>query len=136
MANLEGQLGELTGYLKALIPALDRVEERQSQADRKAASAEAKHDAIRAEFNEFKLKVSNRIAELYKKLGEGATANLERKGETEALGKEVYAVTGAIGKEISAIKAKNDGVKQKIWDLLKIVITIILTYGATKLWGK
>jgi chromosome segregation ATPase len=124
-SNLEQQLGELTGYLKALGPVLQKVEERQSEGDKKAAGMEAKLEAIRTEFNEVKVKVSNRIGELYGKIN-ALSGDLQKvRGEKELLEKEV-----------STLKAKSDGVKQKAWDLLKILITVAVTLIATKLWGK
>lgn len=125
MANLEGQLGELNGYLKALVPVLDRVEDRQAAADQKAAAAGAKHDGLRAEFNDLRTKVSNRIAEHYKAIGSLGKETNNQKNEIDTLKREV-----------AEIRSKNDGFKQKAWDLLKILVTIVLTLVATKLLGK
>lgn len=125
MPNLEGQLGELTGQLRALAPVLDRVEDRQATADKKVAAAEAKHDGLRAEFNDLRQKVSSRIADHYKAIDTLGKENNDRKNEIHA-----------IKQDIGDLQSKNDGVKQKAWDLLKIVVTIVLTLVATKLLGK
>jgi chromosome segregation ATPase len=124
MPNLEGQLGELTGHLKALVPVLDRVEDRQAEADKKAAAAGERLDALRSEFNDLRARVSNRVGEHYKSINAMGIANQQRSNEIETL-----------RRDLEILKAKNDGVKQKVWDLLKIIVTIVLTVVATKLWS-
>jgi chromosome segregation ATPase len=125
MPNLEGQLGELTGQLRALVPVLDRVEDRQAAADQKAAAAAAKHGGLSAECNDLRTKVSSRIAEHYKGIDTLGKENNDRKNDVHALRQDV-----------AELQSQNDGVKQKVWDLLKIVVTIVLTLVATKLLGK
>lgn len=141
MPNLEGQLGELTGHLRALVPALEKVENRQNNADQKAAGMEAKLEGIRHEFNELKLKVSNRIGEHYKSINEldkllkGLENEIgDRKTEIEGCALKTEVV--ACETRVAALEAKSDGTKQKIWDVVKILITAVLTLIGSKVLGK
>lgn len=84
-SNLEQQLGELTGQLKGLVPALEKVEERQNASDKLAAGEQARHDALRREFDDFRNKASNRMGELYKKTENLAKEDGEIRGEIKPL---------------------------------------------------
>lgn len=123
LPNLEGQLGELTGHIRALVPVLDKVEERQNQADKKAAAAEAKHDALRAEFTDLRKSSSNHINALYKRNDGVHIENETRKNEI-----------ATVGREVDILKGQRDSVGQKAWDLLKIIITVALTIFATRMF--
>lgn len=129
MPNLEGQLGELTGHLRALVPTLEKVEARQNEDAKIAAGEKAKLEALRSEFNDLRQKVSARIGEHYKSLGLLSGKNVDRKNEIETLQADV-----------KDLKDRNDGFKQKIWEVVKIVITAVLsvtlTLLASKLLGK
>jgi predicted nucleic acid-binding Zn-ribbon protein len=54
MANLEQRLGELSGELRALVPALERVEERVTTDQKEIASLRTEIDNIRNEIEEIK----------------------------------------------------------------------------------
>lgn len=125
MRDLEGQLGELTGYLRSLVPTLEKVEQRQTDAGQKYAGMEARHEALRNEYNEFRLKVSNRIGEHYKKIE-------EIKGDI----KDQKAQLDTVKSEMAYIKEKSSGTKQKIWDVFKVLITVGVTLLASKFVGK
>lgn len=123
--NLEGQLGELTGHIRALVPVLDKVEERQNQADKKAAAAEAKHDALRAEFTDNKKSSSNHINALYKKNDGVHIENETRKNEI-----------ATVSREVDLLKSRYEGVGKKIWDIIQIIVTVVITVIVTKTFGR
>jgi multidrug resistance efflux pump len=137
--NLEHELGQLNGQLKALVPALERQEERMRQADLRAAGAEARLEALRKEFDEYKAKTANRIGELYKKaetaaaqiaLAKGMAANAQ--SDVDALGDPgvgIAAAKAAAEKaqaDVDAVKAARSGIGKKVWDIVKIVLGAIL----------
>jgi chromosome segregation ATPase len=58
MANLETRLGELSGELRALVPALERVEERVNQGQQEIASIRTEITNIKEEITAIKLQLN------------------------------------------------------------------------------
>ena len=137
--NLEHELGQLNGQLKALVPALERQEERMRQSESRAAGAEARLEALRKEFDEYKVKTANRIGELYKKAENAAAQIALAKGmaasaqsDVDALGDPSVGIQAAktaaerAQADVDAVKAARNGIGKKVWDVVKIVLGAIL----------
>lgn len=105
--NLEHELGQLNGQLKALVPALERQEERMRQADLRAAGAEARLEALRKEFDEYKTKTANRIGELYKKAETTATQAQLAKGMAANAQADIDAMA-SLDAQVTAAQAAAD----------------------------
>jgi chromosome segregation ATPase len=138
------QLGDLSGQLKSLMPTLERMEGRLHQAQIDAASAEARNQALRREFDDLKAKVSNRLAELYKKSDTIALEVNNLKNQNGNLKRDIkeavsHAITpalariGAVEAEFSALKLKNESVAKKVWDVVKILLAAGVGAGVSLL---
>lgn len=112
-ANLDQQLGELSGQLKAVIPTLERLEGRQAEGDKAAAAAGAREQGLRKEFDDFRLRVSARLGEHYRRM-----EKLERDGDRTA------AATAGLVK-------KSEGMMAKLWEVAKLVVAAALGGLAT-----
>ncbi len=113
--NLEHELGELNGQLKALVPALERQEERMRQTESRAAGAEARLEALRKEFDEYRKNTASRIGTLFTK--------------SENAGTQIQSAKTAAEKaqaDVEALKTKYEGVGKKIWDVVKIILGAVL----------
>ena len=109
--NLEHQLGELNGQLKALIPTLSGMENRLREAEAKAAGAEARYEALRNEFDQYKTETGNAVGILFKK--------------HEISGTQVHLAKAAAKKaqtDVDSFKTRQEGVGKKMWDLVKILL--------------
>lgn len=142
--NFEQQLGDLSGQLKALMPTLERMEERLHQAQIDAAAAEARNQALRREFDDLKTKVSSRLADLYKKIDGVALENNNLKNQNGNLKRDIReAVSHAVGPvtarisavetEFAAIKAKSESVWKKVWEVVKILLAAGVGAGVSLL---
>lgn len=109
--NLEQQIGELTGTLRALVPALEKVEERVHLAEERAAILKTKYEALRTEFDDFRTKTGNRIAELYKSSSGNSTRSTTIQN----------GLAGVI-REVNELRKARDGWLKKLWDLAKIIL--------------
>lgn len=114
--QLEKQLGEFSGILKGMVPAMERLEERQGKVEREASTMAERVEGIRRDMDEQKTRCGNRAADLYKKCNDAVAGNQENVVEIQTLQKDV-----------ENLKNKDEGFAQKAWDLFKIVFTVGLT---------
>lgn len=131
--NFEQDLGELSGQLKALMPTLERMEARLHQAQIDAAGAEARNQATRKEFDDVKTKISNRLADIYKRIDSGARESDHLKNQNGNVKRDIKdAVTkvaepllnriSVIEDKFTALEEKRKNVWLKVWDIAKILI--------------
>jgi chromosome segregation ATPase len=131
--NFEQDLGELSGQLKALMPTLERMEGRLHQAQIDAAAAEARNQGLRKEFDDLKTKISNRLADLYKKAEVFAVENGKLKNQNGNLKRDIKeAVTNAVQPlltrvtdletKFAAIEEKKKSIWNKVWEVAKILM--------------
>lgn len=131
--NLEQDLGELRGQLDALMPTLERMEERVHTAKVEAAAAEARNQGLRKEFDELKNKVSLRLQGIYSRLENSEKENNNRKNEIGSLKRDITDAVdeacGPLGIRVgeletiqAAIKDKAEGWKTKAWEVVKIML--------------
>lgn len=130
--NLERQIGELSGILKSLVPALERLESRMNLAETTAAGNAVEVQHMIKQFVSFRDHMS-RIIEEFKKdaADENGRQNLELKG----LSKELSVVSGAIEgveAQLAVIQKRSDGIWKKVWDVGKIVAAAALGALAAK----
>jgi chromosome segregation ATPase len=144
--HFEQQLGDLSGQLKALVPTLDRVEERLHQAQMEAAAAEARNQNLRKDFDDQKTKVSARLADIYKRIQDGLVdgtnhkndvANLRRdiKEDVNSAVSPVVTRVGNVETYVAELKKKYESRGAKIWDIAKIMIAAGAGAVLTKLLG-
>src|SRR4029079_17312274 len=93
--NFEQDLGELSGQLKALLPTLERMEARLHQAQIDAAGAEARNQALRKEFDDLRTKISNRLADLYKRADNSTIETNNLKNQNGHLKRESKTAIGS-----------------------------------------
>ena len=142
--HFEQQLGDLSGQLKALVPTLERVEERLHQSQMDAAGAEARNQNLRKDFDDLKRKISERLADIYKRIQDvllhwtnhkNDIANLKRdiretaRGAVAPLEKRVH----ELETYAAELKKKSDSRWSKVWDIAKIAIAAGAGAGLTKL---
>lgn len=131
--HFEQQLGDLSGQLKALVPTLDRVEERLHQAQMEAAAAEARNQTARKDLDDFKQKMSNRLADIYKRIENSLLDGTNHKNEISNLKRDIKEVVntevgpivtrvGTLETYVAELKKKYESRGAKIWDLAKIAI--------------
>lgn len=118
--QLEKHLGELNGLLQGMVPAIERLEERQGKAERDAATLLERAEGIRRDMEDQKTRCGGRAVDLYKKCGDAISGNQQNVLDIQALQKEV-----------DVFKNKNEGFVQKAWDLFKIIFTVGLTAFVT-----
>lgn len=119
--NFRHDLGEIAGQLKSLIPALERLEVRQREAEGAAIRVQIQYDALRKEFDEYRSKTASRVAELFRKY-EGSTN--DQNGRMITLVNEntkLFAEQANIKAEIAAIKARSEGLAKKAWDIFQLI---------------
>lgn len=144
--NFEQDLGELSGQLKALMPTLERMEARLHQAQIDAAAAEARNQALRKEFDDLRGKVSNRLADLYKRAQDVVVENGKIKNQNGNLKRDIReAVNNAVQPlltrvtdletKLSAIEEKKKSVWSKVWEVAKILMAAGVGAAVTK-WLK
>lgn len=142
--QFERQLGDLSGQLRALVPTLDRVEERLHQAQMDASAAEARNQNLRKEVDDLKTKVSNRLADIYKQIREALVEQTNHKNEVANLKRDikesVNEAVAPIGKKVgecetfvAELKKKYESRSAKIWDVVKIVLAALAGAFITKL---
>lgn len=123
--RLDQQLGELYGTLKGIVPALERLDDRQNEIERKVSAIEANHDGLRREFDLQQSKASNRDRDLYDKCHNAEKAHLGNANAIET-----------IKKEVEDLKSREQGFAQKAWDVFKILLAAgaaaATTYWITK----
>lgn len=105
---LEQKLGELIGELRALVPALEKVEERLLKLEEKTVQTETRLQALRAEYDEFRKRVSTHMGRHYTKM-EG-----------------VIAENAQFATELDALKKAVASASKKVWEIVKIVALPVL----------
>lgn len=114
--QLEKQLGEFNGILQGMVPAIERLEERQGKTEREAATLAERVEGVRRDIEDQKTRCGGRAADLYKKCNDAVAGHQENVVEIQTLQKDV-----------ETLKNKDEGFAQKAWDLFKIVFTVGLT---------
>jgi chromosome segregation ATPase len=109
--RLDQQLGELYGTLKGIVPALERLDDRQNEVERKVSAIEANHNGLRREFDLQQNNARNRDKDLYDKCHNAEKAHLENANAIET-----------IQKDIKDLKDREQGFAQKAWDVFKILL--------------
>jgi ABC-type transporter Mla subunit MlaD len=134
--HLGEELGRLSGQLNSLAPALEHMEERERETVAKIATLETKVDAQKRDLDELVRKVSARLKEVYQRLGTVETM-LTGLGPmiAEIKTKDIVMKVDVALAAIDKIEKAQANVWKKIWDVSKIVITIVLTAVATKYLG-
>lgn len=143
--NFEQDLGELSGQLKTLMPTLERMEARLLQAQVAAAGDEARNQALRKEFDDLKLKMSNRVADLYSRVGAAALENTNLKNQNGNLKRDIReAVANAvrplmtrvtdIETKLAAMEEKRKSIWIKAWEVVKILLAAGVGAGVTKMF--
>lgn len=131
--NFEQDLGELSGQLKALMPTLERMEARLHQAQIDAAGAEARNQATRKEFDDLKTKISNRLADLYKRIENAAVENNNLKNQNGNLKRDIKDAVQKVAQPLlgrlsviedkfKALEDKKKSIWTKVWDVAKILL--------------
>lgn len=115
--HLGEELGRLNGQLQGLAPALEHMEERERETVAKIATLQAQVHGLRKDFDELVRKLGVRLKDVYTRLG-----------ALETIANSHIAA-------LAAIQKGRANVWKKIWDVSKILITIILTALATKYLG-
>lgn len=144
--NFEQQLGDLSGQLKALVPTLERVEERLHQAQMDAAAAEARNQNLRKDFDELRNKVSNRLADIYKQIREmlvditncrNSVSNMQRdiKDRVDTASSPLSTRIGQLETYVAELKKKYESRATKVWDVVKILLAAGIGAGLTKFLG-
>lgn len=118
--QLERQLGELSGVLKGLTPALERLEDRQNETEQEVSAAKERIEGMRRDFEELKNRTAERVKDLYTKCGESLSDN--RDNSTKL---------GLIEQEVKALQKKEEGLGQKAWDIIKILLAAAVTAFVT-----
>lgn len=143
--NFEQDLGELSGQLKALMPTLERMEARLLQAQVAAAGDEARNQALRKEFDDLKLKVSNRLADLYKRVSDAALESNNLKNQNGFLKRDIKEAVGKafqpiqtrltdVETKLIAIEEKKKSIWTKVWDIVKILLAAGVGAGVSALF--
>lgn len=135
--DLEREIGELSGVLKSLAPSLEKMEERVNKAQTHAAAAQATYDAFRKEFDEWKTKVSYRLADIFQRIDLLKTGDLQSRNNLENLRNSVRDTIKremntydlrlkGVESVIGRIKKREAGVLSKLWEIVKIVIAAVI----------
>lgn len=123
--NLEERLGELTGQLKGLVPALEKLEERQRDLEKQVTTTETQLKGLQEEFKTHRDKTGGYVRDLYGRTDRCASD-----------GKRQWDAIGAIEKSIESAKSGKESVVQKVWDVAKIFLAALLgAYLAHKFKG-
>jgi chromosome segregation ATPase len=144
--NFEQQLGDLSGQLKALVPTLDRVEERLHQSQMDAVAAEARNQSLRKDFDDLKNKISLRLADIYKRIENALVSGTNHKNDLVNLKRDIREVVNTaldpvlkrveqVESYVAELKKKYESRGAKLWDIVKILIAAGAGAGLTKLLG-
>lgn len=130
---LEQQIGELTGQLKSLIPALEKVEDRLRVSEERSAISASQYNAMLKEHEELKRKFSDRMEDIYTYMDCARLENLTRKSEIVSVGKDLHV---EIEKQATILKGdvrdlniewteekgRRAGMSGKMWEVFKLVM--------------
>lgn len=121
--NLEQKIGELSGSVDALIPLLERMEERQHEQGGNLERLKAKQETWEKAQETLTRNRREDDREVYRRLGE-----LEKHLDPET-GRRLGEVEGAVGtlqSTLKTFKKRQDGALSKVWDIFKIVLAAVL----------
>jgi len=138
--HLDEELGRIAGQLAQLAPALEHMETRERETVAKIATILAHHEGLRREFDQLVQKLSARLKDLYNRVGTISSQAATHVGLTDL--KVLFDRVGALETQaldfkriLKHIEDSHKNVWKKVWDVSKILITIILTALATKYFG-
>lgn len=123
--NLEHQIGELTGILKGLTPALERLEERMNDVEKTNSAKQVEVQHLRQDFQTFRDQITKSLDDFRKKTTN--ETGRQAQGLTR-LNSDVKTNSDAI----SAIVKKSDGLKGRLWDIVKLLVAAGLGAVGTK----
>jgi chromosome segregation ATPase len=111
--NLEQQLGELSGQLKALVPALERLEGRVREVESQVSAATIRLEGLRTDLTEYKDKTDLSIKKLTDKAG-GLRDSLR-----------------TLADQVARISKKDEGMSQKVWEIAKLILAAAIGAAAS-----
>lgn len=157
MADLEREIGELGGAVKALIPALNKLEERQHDASRQAASADVRTEALRKEFDQVRERHAKHISDLFERTQDCVKERELHNSQIDSLRRDVRAVVKAEAESavkgasasvdrvsnrlrdvedyVDAKRKAEAGFAKKAWDVVKIILAALVGAGASRLFS-
>lgn len=124
--NLEHQIGELSGIMQGLVPALERLEARMNAAEKTAAGNAVEVQHMIQQFVAFRDQMTRSIEQFKLK-----TANEAGRQAQKILRMETTLKT--ISGEVQSIQKRRDGFWKKAWDVAKLLIAAVLGAVGTKL---
>lgn len=113
MPNLEQQLGEISGQLKALVPTIQSLEARVRDVESQVSAATIRLEGLRTDLTEHKDKSDVALKQLSTK-AQGLRDSLR-----------------TLNEQMTRIIKKSDGASQKIWDIVKLVLAAGIGAGAS-----
>lgn len=116
--NLEQQLGEISGQLKALVPSLERLEGRVREVESQVSADTIRLEGLRDDLTDHKAKSDIALKKLSDK--------------TLGLRDSLRTLTD----QVAAISKKDEGVSQRVWDIVKLVLAAGIGAGASFLGRK
>jgi len=123
--QLEQQLGELNGVLKGLVPALERLENRQNETEREASAVGERLEGLRRIVDETKVHSGDRFKDLYEKCNQSMKDHKDNETKLKII--EI---------DVKDLKNKSEGLGQKVWEIFKILfataVTAFVTWRLTK----
>jgi predicted nucleic acid-binding Zn-ribbon protein len=123
--NLEERIGELIGTLKALTPAIERLEERERETENELRETSTILDGIKSDFETHKTTIWAR----YNSLND-AVVKLEV--SVSKLSDQLEAKLAKIGETIGALTGERKTQRKVVWDIVKMVLAAALGALATK----
>lgn len=143
-SNFEQELGELSGQLKALLPTLERMEARLHTAQIDASAAEARNQATRKEFDDLKVKISNHLTDIYKRIdvialdtnslkNQNGNHKKDLKLSVQNAVQPVLTRVDTIEAKFTALEEKKKSIWNKVWEVVKILLAAGVGAGVSKL---
>lgn len=123
--NLEHQIGELTGILRQLTPALERLEERMTDVEKANSAKQVEVQHLQQQFSSFRDQFSKSFEDFRKKTSNEAGRQAQNMSRINT---DVKTNSEAIAR----IEKKSDGLKGRLWDLAKILVAAALGAAGTK----
>lgn len=113
MPNLEQQLGEISGQLKALVPTIQSLDARVREVESQVSAATIRLEGLRTDLHEHKEKSDIAIKQLSTK-----TQGLRDSMRT-------------LNDQVARIIKKSDGTSQKVWEIVKLILAAGIGAGAS-----
>lgn len=111
--NLEQQLGELSGQLKALAPSLERLEGRVREVESQVSAATHRLEAMKTDLGDYKKQNDSFIKKLSDK--------------TQVLRDGLRSLTD----QVALLSKKDEGFSQKAWEIVKLLLAAGVGAGAS-----